>query len=214
MKTTPLVAILIASVQFTGYSQDSKTNQVPTENATNNSAQSEASAWDSAEKNGTVDAYLVFARAFPKSERIKVQKGTVRGRYWFKMPPPAILGNAEGKSESGVLVTVEGMQVLKNVSLEEAKTEKLLAVKPATKGEKIDAKGQTFNWTCVEISGGYIHDGEVIAPRDSVGAMVVLSGDGKSLLAWDLKNTKAAALPNKKPTYIESPANASWLPKQ
>ena len=212
MKTTSLVALLIASIQFTGCSQDSKTNQIPTASVSNNATPSEAAAWDSAVQKGTVDAYLAFSREHPKSERIKVQTGTVRGRYWNKVAMP--FGGGAQKSESGVLVTVEGMKVLRNVSLEEAKTEKLLDVKPATKGENVSANGQTFNWTCMEVTdGGCVVNDELISPKDSIGAMVVLSGDGTSLLAWDVQNAKAAAQPDKTPTYIDSPANASWLPK-
>jgi len=98
--------------------------------------------------------------------------------------------------------------------LEEAKADKLLDIKPATKGENVHANGQTFNWTCMEVaSGGSVTDDGLISPKDSMGATVVLSGDGKELLAWDLSDAQPAPQPSDKPTYIDLPANKAWLPK-
>lgn len=208
-------SILGVATSCMGESDHKANNAIPGEGGsvqtTQSELQGEGAAWDSAVKKGTVKAYLAFAREYPKSTRIQVRTGTVRGRYWYKIATP--FAKAE-KSESGVLVTVEGMQVLRNVSLKEAKRENLLDIRPATKGRKIAANGQTFNWTCLEVtSGGCVVNDELIAPKDSNGAMVVLNADGKSLLAWDLKNAKPAAQPVTKPTYIESPANEAWLPK-
>ncbi|MGA2139565.1 MAG: hypothetical protein ABSH14_11940 [Verrucomicrobiia bacterium] len=208
------IAVIVAIFGVAPHRQAAAQSNAPSTQFSQTDAGAEDKAWDSAVKNGTVDAYLAFAREHPKSERIKVQTGTVRGRYWYKMAMPfGPSGNAD-KSESGVLVTVEGMTVLKNVSLEEAKVDKLLEISPATKRKEIKAKGQTFNWTCVEVSsGGCVVKDELIAPKDSIGALVVLSGDGKSLLAWDVKNAKTAAQPDENATYIKTTANDAWLPK-
>ena len=143
------IAVIVAIFGVAPHRQAAAQSNAPSTQFSQTDAGAEDKAWDSAVKNGTVDAYLAFAREHPKSERIKVQTGTVRGRYWYKMAMPfGPSGNAD-KSESGVLVTVEGMTVLKNVSLEEAKVDKLLEISPATKRKEIKAKGQTFNWTCV-----------------------------------------------------------------
>lgn len=174
-------------------------------------SQGEAAAWGSAVKKGTVDAYLAFARGYPKSERIQIRTGTVRARYWYKIAMPFAQSQ---ESASGVLVTVEGAQLLSNVSLEEAKAEGLLNISSATKGQKVDAKGQTFNWTCLEVTdGGAVVNNELIEPKDSKDATVIVSGDGKTLLAWDVRNAKPVAQPDRKPTYVELEANKAWLPK-
>jgi len=184
---------------------------VPSSAAEGGRQQAEGAAWDSAVKKGTVDAYLIFARQYPKSDRIQIRKGTVRGRYWYKIAMP--FGNAQ-KAASGVLVTVDGTKLLRNVSLKEARAQGLLDIRPATKGREIDANGQTFNWTCLEVtSGATVVGDELIGPKDSKNAMVIISKDGTSLLAWDLKDAERVTHPDDKPTYVKSDANKAWLPE-
>ena len=174
--------------------------------AENGQLQTEASAWEVTVKNGSVDAYLAFARKFPKSERIQVRKGTVRGRFWYKVTDGSV---------NGVLVTVAGTKLLRNVTLTEAKAQAVIGARPPNKGEEITARGRTFNWTCLEItSGGLVFsNNEAILPKDSEGATVVISGDGTTLLAWYLDDAKTVATTDKKPTYINAEANKTWLPE-
>jgi len=213
-KITSILVLTVASVNICGFSQEPQIDGSQAKTAASTpAAADEATAWESTVKAGTKDAYLAFGRKYPKSDRIQIRTGTVRGRYWYGMVVDPQTGNFKQQG-SGVLVTVEGLNVLKNVSLEEAKADKLLDIKPATKGEEINAQGQTFNWTCTEVtSGGYVAGDDRIAPKDSTGSMVVLSGDGKELLAWDVTAAKPAAQPSDKPTYLDLPANKTWLPK-
>ena len=168
-------------------------------------------AWDAAVKKGTIDAYLNFANEYPKSEHIQTRTGTVRGRYWYKVALP--FAKAEAPA-SGVLVTVEGTPLLRNVSLKEAKIQRLLDIKAATGGQEIKASGKTFNVTCLEVTtGAALVDGEIIVPRDSKDAKLVISGDGNTLLAWDLKNAEPTDHPDEKATYVDVKANKAWLPE-
>ncbi len=213
MKPILIIALIIALTCILGHSQESQTNSSSVKESANNPpGADEGSAWNATVKKGTKEAYLAFAREHPKADRVQVRTGTVRGRYWYKMAMP--FAQKAEKAECGVLVTVEGLNVLRNVSLKEARGDKLLDIKPATKGEQAKAGGQTFNWTCLEVTrGGCVVDDELIAPRDTTNAMVILSSDGKDLLAWDVGDAKVAAEPTDKPTYIDLPSNQAWLPK-
>jgi hypothetical protein len=168
----------------------------------------EPAAWEVAVRKGTPTAFADYFGKYPDSPRIKTRTGTVRGRYWFKINDP--------KREDGVIVTVEGMAVLVNVSVEEAKSHKVIDSKSVPVGLESNPKGKTFNYVFGEIiEGGYIVAKmvddkpvyDLIEPRDNLNSTVILSADGKRLLAWDVRNAQAAKRPSQQPTFIAGAAS-------
>ncbi len=167
----------------------------------------EIAAWQSATRTGTPAAFADYFKKYPASPRITTRTGTLRGRYWFKINDP--------DHQDGVIVTVEGTDLLVNVSLEEAKTLEVMHFRPAPAGIKSSPEGRTFNYVyCEIIEGGFIVAKmvdnklfyELVAPRDNLNSTVVLSADGKRLLTWDLRHAQAAKRPNAKPTFVAGAA--------
>jgi len=176
---------------------------------TTSKAQSEEEtvAWESAIQTGTPIAFAEYFKLYPESPRIKIQKGTVRGRFWYRLDA--------ANSQNGVLVSVEGTDLLLSVSLEDAERLDVINSKLATFGLTKEAKGQSFCYVFTEIvDGGYIVARklggavvkEVIEPKDSEDGTLVLSADGASLLTWDLRQAKTRALPDPRPTFIAAAA--------
>jgi len=169
----------------------------------------EPAAWEAALRKGTPTAFADYFRKYPDSPRIKTRTGTLRGRYWFRVIP-------EASREDGGIVTVEGRDVLVNVSVEEAKSLKVIDSKPVPVGFESNPKGRTFNYVFGEIiEGGYIVAKmvddkpvyDLIEPRDNLNSTVILSADGKRLLAWDVRNAQAAKRPSPPPTFIANAAS-------
>ena len=104
---------------------------------TEESNTAEQRAWESAVDTGTPFGFSEYVDKYPASPRIRTLTGTVRGRYWF---------NIHDQGQFGVIVTVEGMNVLLTVSLEEAKRLKVIGSRAATPGLTTSGKGRTFNW--------------------------------------------------------------------
>lgn len=166
----------------------------------------EQQAWESALRTGTPSGFSEYFHKYPTSPHIRTRTGTVRGRYWFNM---------HDQSQGGVIVTVEGMNVLVNVSLEEAKRLEVIGSRTATPGLTTKAEGITFNYIYGEIvEGDFIVAKmvnkevvkEVIEPRDHLNSTVVLSADETRLLTWDLSKAKIATQPDPHPTFIASAA--------
>lgn len=179
-----------------------KSNTSISASAPPSAPRSEESAWELAEKNGTPDAYLRFATDFPQSSHIKTAVGTLRGRYWFKLNMP--FESNDGWRRDGVVVTVAGMKVAKNLSLGEAKRLGVVAVSPARSGPDVQTQATTFNYVYVEATGGGVVVGnDVIAPEDLLNSILILSGDGTRLLAWDIGKATPAPQPSRQPTIIK-----------
>jgi len=126
---------------------------------------------------------------------------------------------------SGVVVTVEGMNVSLNVSLEEALRLKVLNSRQASHGVNVQGKGTTFNYTFIEVTRGAVavdspgmfeawkrlHQKEspvpptkvVITPTDSLNSTIILGADGTRLLTWDLSQATPAAQPSTEPTIVK-----------
>lgn len=167
----------------------------------------EPGAWESAARTGTPTSFAEYFKRYPDSPRIKTQKGTVRGRFWCRLDA--------ANSQNGVLVTVEGTDLLLNVPLEEAERLEVINSKLATSGLAKEAIGQSFCCIFTEIvDGGYVVSRnlgdavvkEVIAPKDSEEGTLVLSADGASLLTWDLRQAKTRARPDARPTFVAAAA--------
>jgi hypothetical protein len=131
----------------------------------------------------------------------------VRGRFWCRLDA--------ANSQNGVLVTVEGTDLLLNVPLEEAERLEVINSKLATSGLAKEAIGQSFCYIFTEIvDGGYVVSRnlgdavvkEVIEPKDSEEGTLVLSADGASLLTWDLRQAKTRARPDARPTFVAAAA--------
>jgi hypothetical protein len=165
------------------------------------SPDSEAAAWEAADKSGAPAAFLEFYRNFPASPHIKTTIGTLRGRYWFKIPVP--FAN-DKQRRNGVLVTVRDSNVAMNLSLADAKLLKVIGVSPAVPGAAPKTQGQTFNYVYMEVtSGAVVVDNLSIAPKDSLNSTIILSADGTRLLAWDLSKATSAPQPSSQPTMIK-----------
>lgn len=163
----------------------------------------EQAAWDLANKAGTPAAFKDFYRNYPHSARFKVTNGTLRGRYWFRV--------GDIKHTDGVLVTVEGMKILTSISLRDALAQHILSSKPYPLGATYDAVGRTFNYVYMEVVEGWFPpvsvgrggvQTQVVSPKDSPNATIVVSADGKRLLTWDLTKAHAAESPALDPTFI------------
>ncbi|MGA3070514.1 MAG: ankyrin repeat domain-containing protein [Terracidiphilus sp.] len=172
---------------------------------------SEKQDWDQAVLKDTVQAYLAFSKAHPDSKFIKKVTGTLRGRYWKQTINPGPINNPAqigdvGPGHDGVVVTVEGMNVAKNLSLEDAKSLGVIGVAPASEGANSNADGMMFNYIYFEATkGGVIVGHQMITPKDSLNSTILLSADSSRLLAWDLTNATAAANPSSQPTMKEGP---------
>ena len=170
--------------------------------ATGKQDEAEIAAWKSAQGTGTPAAFMDFYRKFPHSPHIKTMTGTLRGRYWHKIDSPF---GGDNQHRDGVLVTVAGMNVVMNLSLEDAKRLKVINSGPP--GLEVKAQGTTFNYTYVEVTGGGIAVGkETISPRDNLNSTIVLSADGTRLLTWDLRTATPAAQPWPQPTMVKGSA--------
>jgi TonB family protein len=164
------------------------------------SGMSEFAAWEIANKDGSLEIFKEFYRRYPNSEKLKVTTGTLRARYWFKMDQP--FGD-DGKHRDGVVVTVEGMDVGVNLSLVEAKKLNVIGLTPAAGKEDSDTAGKTFNRIYFESTGGGVLVGDqIISPKDSLNAALVLSADGSRLLSWDLSQATVAEHPSPEPTVV------------
>jgi len=206
MKTTSLIALLIASVQLTGYSKEANTNGNPAKEAISTSVpptsktEGELAAWQQAEKVGTPTAFKDFYLSYPDSARIKKVVGTLRARYWLRMN--------DQQHRDGILITIEGMNVLKYLSVEEAVSLNVINSRPAAHGEAFTAKGMTFNYVYVEITDGYeirpsMSATLVIWAKDIHNSTIILSADGTHILTWDLNKAKVAAKPDTHPTFLK-----------
>jgi len=162
------------------------------------SGMSEFAAWEIANKDGSPEIFTEFYRRFPHSDQLKVTRGTLRARYWFKMDQP--FGD-DGKHRDGVIVTVEGMDAGVNLSLEEARKLNVIGFTPAAGKEDSDTPGKTFNRIYFESTGGGVLVGDqIISPKDSLDATLILSADGSRLLCWDLSKASPAERPSSEPT--------------
>ena len=167
--------------------------------AAEGSPEQEASEWQSAEKANTPDAFQGFFRRFPQSPHIKTVSGTLRGRYWFRLTMP--FENKNQVHREGVVVTVEGLSVARNLSLEDARRLGVINSSPASRGVNYQEKGVTFDYVYFEASGGGVVVGDqVVAPRDLLNSTIVLSADGKRLLTWDASGAREAPQPSTRPT--------------
>jgi hypothetical protein len=186
--------ILATSLQSENEEKATRAESNPKpEVATETNETLEAAAWDSAVKTGTATSYGEFYKKYPKSSRIKTKTGTVRGRFWFSLD----------QKEQGVFVTVEGMKVLLKLSVEEALKLKAIASRPSKPGSKIKGKGKTFNFTFGElVDGESVYEDTVVAAKDSVNCVVVLSADGKQFLTWDARKAKVAKKHDTHLTFI------------
>ncbi len=167
----------------------------------------EMNAWQAAVKNGASTAYRVFYLKYPRSTRLKIVKGTIRGRYWYRMD--------DEQHRDGVLVTVEGMNVLASVPLKEALELSIVSSRPLKLYDSYKAKAVTFNWQFIEIVDGGLppvstkegEDPQLILPTDYANASIVLSADGKRLLTWDISAAEPVAQPTKERTFIDVAAS-------
>lgn len=161
---------------------------------------SEFAAWEVANKNGAPEIFMEFYRRFPHAEQLKITAGTLRGRYWFKMDQP--FGD-DGKHRDGVVVTVEGMDAGINLSLEEAKKLNVIGFIPAAGREDSDTPGKTFNRIYFESTGGGVLVGDqIISPKDSLNATLILSAGGSRLLGWETSKSTVAEHPSTEPTMV------------
>ncbi len=203
MKATLYVVVLTVIMQFSAISQEENTNasSVVSDNG-------EFDAWQKAEKCRTLNAFRDFYVRYPHSMRIKAVTGTLRARYWFKINDPQRL--------DGVIVSVAGINIIKNLSLEEALSQNVIGSREPRHGETIKAKGRTFNYVYLEATdGGTIplrKNGDttsqslVITPKDYLGATIFLNAEGTGILTWDLSKATVADYPNNQPTFIRSAA--------
>ena len=172
----------------------------------------EISAWNYAVKTGTVTAYKTYYSKYPTSPRIKVVNGTLRGRYWRR------IGSSSPKN-NGALVTVEGMTVLKKLTLGEARILKVLEFTQRILGpdDEVKANGMTFSRLYIEFDeatpvGSLISDppnwGELevtlVKPKDYVNTIIVLSADGKRLLTWDTDTARSASKISRTTTFPDT----------
>ncbi len=165
---------------------------------------SEFAAWEAATKNGSPEILMEFYRRFPSSSHIKTATGTLRARYWFKVAQP--FGD-DGKHRDGVIVTAEGMDLGVNISLEEAKKLNVIGFASAAGREDSDTSGKTFNRIYFESTGGGVLVGDqIITPKDSLNAMLILNAETGQLLSWDLSKATVADRPSSAPTMIEDEA--------
>ncbi|MFZ1083545.1 MAG: energy transducer TonB [Terracidiphilus sp.] len=161
---------------------------------------SEFAAWEVANKNGSPEVYREFYQRYPNSSQLKTATGTLRARYWFKVAQP--FGD-DGKHRDGVIVTFEGLDAGVNLTLEKAKKLKVIGFTPSSDTADSDSSGRTFNRTYFEAtSGGVLVGNEMITPKDSLNAMVILSADGSRLLSWDITNATTSDHPSTQPTMI------------
>jgi hypothetical protein len=171
-------------------------------------ASSMESAWQAAEKDGTPEAYLAFYKSFPQSPLIKVATGTLRGRYWRKLAMP--FDSGKGPLPDGVVVTVEGMDAAKGLSLNDARRRGVIVTAPATRGSRVSTQGETFNYVYFEATGGAVVVGDqTVAPRDLLNTTVIISADGKRLLGWDTSKASEAAQPFRQST-IKAGADGNY----
>ena len=159
----------------------------------------ERQAWELAVNSATPSAFLDFYHAYPASSHITTRIGTVRGRFWVKL---------DDRSQLGVIVTVEGMNVLLNVPLEEAVRLGVVGSRPVTTGE-VNTTGRTFEYVYFEAQGDVIAGGMVVEPRDHLNSTIVLDEDGTSLLTWDFSEADIATQPSPDPTFM---AGLGWPP--
>lgn len=170
----------------------------------------ELTAWQAAQKTGTPTAYLEFYKKYPRSSHVKVATGTLRGRYW-KQVVSASGPDAAPEDRDGVIVTVSGMSVFMNLSLDQATRLSVIGTAPGTPGEAPKAEGHTFNWVYAEVTGGAIVVGrQRITPLDSVNSTVLLTPDGKRLLGWDVSKATPASDPSHEPTMVKD-SNGKYL---
>jgi hypothetical protein len=172
-------------------------------------SQAEIAAWKNAETIGTPTAFKEFYLKYPHSPRIKTVTGTLRGRYWLKMNiniPGVATQNDGTQMQDGVIVTVEGMNVIMNISLEEAKSLAVIGCNPAPYGAKSTANGRTFHSIYFEAVDGnvIIGNNDQITPKDNLNSTIVLSADGTRLLTWDTSNATSAPQPSPIPTFIDN----------
>lgn len=170
-----------------------------------NETQDELAAWQSASTAGTPTAFADFYQKYPASPHLKTVTGTLRGRYWFKLNLP--FGNSDEVKQDGVVVTVEGMDAAMNLSLADAIRLGAIGSAPVAQGpNSAQAKAMSFSYMYVEASGGGVIVGnQIITPKDSLNATIVLSTDGSRLLAWDLGKSIPAANPSTAPTIKKGP---------
>lgn len=162
---------------------------------------SEFAAWLAASKDGTPEVYWDFYEKFPNSNYIKTAEGTLRGRYWFKVAQP--FGD-DGKHRDGVIVTVDGMNVAVNLTLDKAKQMKVIGFTPSSDTADSDSSGRTFNHTYFEATrGGVLVGDQMITPKDLLKTTLILSADGSRLLSWDTSSATVADQPSGEPTMIQ-----------
>jgi len=169
----------------------------------------ELDAWQAAKKVGTPEAYKDFYQKYPHSAHIKVAQGTLRGRYW-----EVVLGS---DNRDGVLVTVEGMNVLESLSVNDAIRLEVIGTSPWEPGAKFTKSGRTFDYVYGEIckGGSTSSSGAVkliLEPRDYLDSTIILSADEKRLLSWDLSNAHLAEQLSEKCTFIEAEGGAVFAP--
>jgi TonB family protein len=161
---------------------------------------SEYAAWEAANKDGSPEIFTEFYRRFPASLHLKITTGTLRARYWFKIDQP--FGD-DGKHRDGVIVTVEGRDAGVNLSLAEAKRLNVIGFAPAAGTEDSDTSGKTFNRIYFEsTAGGVLVGDQIITPKDSLNAMLILNADTGQLLCWDLSKATVAEHPSSEPTMV------------
>lgn len=172
----------------------------------------EETAWSHAVSEGTVAAYLEFAKQYAASSHVKTTSGTLRARYWLKMGD--LTASSGGVTADfggqGILVTVARSDAFTMLKLVDAISQgviryKLLADVP--RGTIFRIPTTTFEYTTFEMQGPCLagdpnstdvnlSKGIVVEPTDFVNASIVMSADGKRLLAWDLKNATVADQPD------------------
>lgn len=162
---------------------------------------SEFTAWEVANKDGSPEIFSEFYRRYPNSPLLKTATGTLRARYWFKVSQP--FGD-DGKHRDGVIVTVEGMDVGVNLSLDKAKKLKVIGFTPSSDTADSDSSGRTFNHTYFEATrGGVLVGDQMITPKDLLNATLILSADGSRLLSWDTTNSTPSDRPSSQPTMLQ-----------
>jgi TonB family protein len=162
----------------------------------------ELSAWELARNDGRPEAYWQFYLSYPHSGHIKTVTGTLRGRYWFKLSMP--FGD-DGKHRDGVIVTAEGENLSRNLTLDEAEKLDVIGYSAATADANPDSQGRTFNHIYFEATdGGVLAGNQIITPKDNGNSTLILSADGTQLLSWDLGNAKSAEHPSTEPTMKQN----------
>jgi len=161
---------------------------------------SEFAAWEAANRDGSPETFTEFYRRYPSSSHLKITTGTLRARYWFKMDQP--FGD-DGKHRDGVIVTAEGLDAGVNLSLAEARKLNVIGFTPAAGHEDSDTPGKTFNRIYFESTGGGVLVGDqIISPKDSVSAMLILNAETGQLLSWDTSKATVADHPSTEPTMV------------